>query len=96
MRSIRPTRRPCWSLQHHPLRSRSRHEWFVLRDEDALAARLDTQIGPVVLLSGHTHQAFELVEGHVHHLGGPASYYAIEHAGEAWDFAPPARGPASR
>ena len=64
----------------------------MLRDEDALAARLDTQIGPVVLLSGHTHQAFELVEGHVHHLGGPASYYAIEHAGEAWDFAPAGTG----
>lgn len=83
---------PLLVLQHHPLRSRSRHEWFVLRDEDALAARLDTQIGPVVLLSGHTHQAFELVEGHVHHLGGPASYYAIEHAGEAWDFAPAGTG----
>ena len=46
----------------------------------------------VLLLSGHTHQTFELVEGHVHHLGGPASYYAIEHAGEAWDFAPAGTG----
>lgn len=74
-------------LQHHPVRSRSTHEWFVLRDGEAVERRLAEQDTPLVLLTGHTHQAFQLKEGRVHHVGAPSTYYPIEHDGTDWRFA---------
>jgi len=85
-------RAPLLMLQHHPLRSRSTHEWFTLVDADRLAQALIRREGPVVLLSGHTHQSFELLEGSVHHIGAPSTYYAITHDGSDWWFAPDGTG----
>ena len=78
---------PLLVLQHHPLRSRSTHEWFVLRGGRQLDARLREFNAPVVLLTGHTHEAFEAREGGVHHIGAPSTYYAIRHAGADWTLA---------
>lgn len=78
---------PILMLQHHPLRSRSEHEWFVLRDAHLLEDGLAKHTAPIVLLTGHTHQAFQLLEGSVHHIGAPSSYYPIEHDGPEWRFA---------
>ena len=78
---------PILLLQHHPVRSRSTHEWFVLRDAESVERRLAEQDTPLVLLTGHTHQAFQLKEGRVHHVGAPSTYYPIEHDGTDWRFA---------
>lgn len=78
---------PVLMLFHHPLRSRSSHEWFVLRDKELLEESLARRSGPVVVLTGHTHQAFQLLQGQVHHIGAPSTYYPIEHDGPQWQFA---------
>mgnify|MGYP001281228887 CR=1 FL=1 len=83
---------PLLLLMHHPLRSRSTHEWFVLRHGPALADRLAALAGPVVILSGHTHEAFVAHEGSVWHVGAPSTYYAISHDGPNWTFAPHGAG----
>lgn len=83
---------PLLLLMHHPLRSRSTHEWFVLRDAAVLERRLAHQQGPVVVLTGHMHQAFEAIEGHVHHVTAPSTYYPIVHEGRDWQFAPDGTG----
>jgi Icc protein len=81
---------PLLMLQHHPLRSNSTHEWFVLNEVERLAAAVADVAAthrPLVLLTGHTHQAFQSLEGSVHHIGAPSTYYAIEHDGNDWRFA---------
>lgn len=78
---------PLLLLQHHPLRSRSTHEWFVLKGAEDLERALADVRRPVVLLTGHTHQAFQSKEDAVHHIGAPSTYYAIEHDGADWKFA---------
>lgn len=77
---------PVLLLQHHPMLSNSTHDWFVLREGERLAAAFGAVRQPVVVLTGHTHEAFESREGLVHHLGAPSTYYAIAHDGEEWMF----------
>ncbi|MBK9475461.1 MAG: metallophosphoesterase [Tetrasphaera sp.] len=76
--------RPTLVLMHHPLRSRSTHEWFLLRERHLLTDALTRHTAPVVLATGHTHEAFEAVDGLVTHLGAPSTYYAIVHTGDTW------------
>lgn len=76
--------RPTLVLMHHPLRSRSTHEWFLLRERHLLTEALTRHTAPVVLATGHTHEAFEAVDGLVTHLGAPSTYYAIVHIGDTW------------
>lgn len=76
---------PTVVLMHHPLRSRSTHEWFTLARGAELEARLLAHGDPLVLLSGHTHEAYEDTVGEVRLLGAPATYYGIAHDGEQWD-----------
>lgn len=75
---------PTLVLMHHPLRSRSTHEWFLLREGHLLIEALTRHTAPVVLATGHTHEAFEAVDGLVTHLGAPSTYYAIVHSGDTW------------
>lgn len=79
--------RPLLLLQHHPIRSRSTHPWFVLRGAELLQARLREFVAPVVVLTGHTHEAFEDRDGRIHHVGAPSTYYPIHHEGEDWSVA---------
>lgn len=76
---------PAALLMHHPLRSRSTHEWFTLRDVDVLEQRLRRHRWPLMLLSGHTHEAFVDVVGEVQLLGAPSTFYGIAHSGAEWE-----------
>jgi Icc protein len=76
---------PVAVVMHHPLRSRSTHPWFTLGGAGKLEQRLLEHRSPVVLLSGHTHEAFEGVVGSAHLLGAPSTFYGIAHYGEQWE-----------
>lgn len=75
---------PAAILMHHPVRSRSTHPWFTLGEAQELEQRLLKQRTPMVLLSGHTHEAFEEAVGDVRLLGAPSTFYGIAHAGQQW------------
>lgn len=75
---------PTVVLMHHPMRSRSTHPWFTLGGAADLEQRLVQQGGPLILLSGHLHQAFEDAIGTVRLYGAPATFYGIAHDGEKW------------
>jgi Icc protein len=70
---------------HHPLRSRSTHPWFTLGGAGKLERRLLEHRSPLVLLSGHTHEAFEDIVGSARLLGAPSTFYGIAHDGEQWE-----------
>jgi Icc protein len=80
--------RPAVLLMHHPVASRSTHEWFVLRGREELVAALESHPAPLVVLSGHTHEAFEARLGDAYLLGAPATYYSIRHDGPSYEFVP--------
>lgn len=75
---------PTVVLMHHPVRSRSTHPWFTLAGAEELEQRLSEHEQPLVLLSGHLHEAFEDSIGGVRLYGGPATFYGIAHDGEGW------------
>lgn len=76
---------PTAILMHHPVRSRSTHPWFTLGDAGELERRLVEHRTPLVLLSGHTHEAFDDVVGPARLLGAPSTFYGIAHDGERWE-----------
>lgn len=76
---------PTALLMHHPMRSHSTHPWFTLADGEELEQRLSKHRRPLVLLSGHTHEAFEDVVGDVRLLGAPSTFYGIRHDGEQFE-----------
>jgi 3',5'-cyclic-AMP phosphodiesterase len=78
--------RPAVLLMHHPLESRSTHEWFTLAGRDAAVAAVERHTAPLVVLSGHTHEAHAARCGTAHLFGAPATYYSIRHHGG--DFEP--------
>lgn len=78
--------RPSVLLMHHPLESRSTHEWFTLGGGERLAAALETHPAPLVVLSGHTHEAYESRRGRAHLIGAPSTWYAIRHRGDEFDL----------
>ena len=78
--------RPAVLLMHHPLESRSSHEWFTLGDGERLAATLESHPAPLVVLSGHTHQAYESRRGRAHLIGAPSTWYAIRHREDEFDL----------
>ena len=73
---------------HHPLLSRSTHPWFTLGNAEALAGVVQRHAGPLVLLSGHTHEAFDARLGEAYLYGAPSTYYGIVHEGDTWSYAP--------
>lgn len=78
--------RPAVLLMHHPIESRSTHEWFTLRGREAVVAAVEAHKHPLVILSGHTHEAYEGRLGNAQLLGAPATYYSIRHRGDEFDF----------
>ncbi|MDO5502270.1 MAG: metallophosphoesterase [Actinomycetia bacterium] len=84
--------RPVILLMHHPISSRSTHEWFSLEHREEAAAAVESYPGPLVVLSGHTHEAFEGRLGTAHLLGAPSTYYSIRHDGEEFEFVATAHG----
>lgn len=83
---------PTVLLMHHPLRSPSTHPWFTLGGGDLLAERVERHSGPLVVLSGHTHEAFETWLGTAYLLGAPSTYYGLVHTGDTWTYAPERTG----
>lgn len=86
--------RPAVLLMHHPLASRSTHEWFVLRGREELVVALESHAAPLVVLSGHTHEPYEARLGDAYLLGAPATYYSIRHDGDTFEFVPAEYGAA--
>ena len=80
--------RPAVLLMHHPLQSRSTHEWFTLRGGEAAAEAVAAHTAPLVILSGHTHEAYAASLGDAYLLGAPSTYYSIRHRGDEFDFVP--------
>lgn len=78
--------RPAVLLMHHPIESRSTHEWFTLAGGAAAAAAVAAHTAPLVVLSGHTHEAYQARLGSAHLLGDPSTYYTIRHRGDEFDF----------
>ena len=69
---------------HHPLRTSSTNAWFVTHDRgEAIAALLQAGV-PVIVLTGHTHEAYAEHLGNVRFWGAPACYYALTHTGDTW------------
>lgn len=79
---------PAVLLMHHPIQSRSTHEWFTLRGGEAAARAVASHTAPLVILSGHTHEAYASTLGSAHLLGAPSTYYTIRHRGDEFDFVP--------
>lgn len=75
---------PTVVLMHHPVRSRSTHPWFTLGGAGELEQRLSDHRIPLILLSGHLHQAFDDTVGDVRLYGAPATFYGIAHDGQEW------------
>ena len=75
-------------LMHHPIESRSTHPWFTLEGRAAVVEKVAAHTAPLVVLSGHTHEAFEGRLGSAQLLGAPSTYYAIEHSGAEFEFVP--------
>src|SRR5579875_2590152 len=84
--------RPAVLLHHHPVHSRSTHPWFVLEHRDEAVDALARRSAPLLMLSGHTHDAFEARDGAVHFVGAPSTYYGIAHDAERWAPTPGATG----
>lgn len=80
--------RPTVLLMHHPLQSRSTHEWFTLRGGDEARAAVAAHTGPLVVLSGHTHESYQARLGQAYLVGAPSTYYTIRHRGAEFDFVP--------
>ena len=78
--------RPAVLLMHHSIESRSTHEWFTLGGRDEVVAAVEAHPAPLVILSGHTHEAYEGRLGQAQLLGAPATYYSIRHRGDEFDF----------
>ena len=55
---------------------------------EALAGVVQRHVGPLVLLSGHTHEAFDARLGEAYLYGAPSTYYGIVHEGDTWSYAP--------
>lgn len=78
--------RPAVLVMHHPLESRSTHEWFTLRGGERLAAAFESHPAPLVVLSGHTHEAYEAHRGRAHLIGAPSTWYVIRHRGDEFEL----------
>lgn len=79
---------PALLLMHHPVESRSTHAWFTLGGGEEGRERLATHTSPLVVLSGHTHEAYASRLGEAHLLGAPSTYYSIAHDGDAFELVP--------
>lgn len=73
-------------LMHHPILSRSSHEWFVLEGGAEAELAVASHPAPLVVLSGHTHESFQGRAGEAYLIGAPATYYSIRHDGPRFEF----------
>jgi Icc protein len=84
--------RPAIVIHHHPVHSRSTHEWFTLEGRDLVLEALARRSAPLLMLSGHTHEAFEAQVGPVRFIGAPSTYYGLAHGGDGQEVDPGGTG----
>lgn len=84
--------RPAVLLHHHPVHSPSAHEWFTLAHREEVLAALDRRTAPLLMLSGHTHEAYDEQVGPVRFVGAPATYYGLRHDADRWTHEPSTTG----
>ncbi|MGB8862190.1 MAG: metallophosphoesterase [Ilumatobacteraceae bacterium] len=77
---------PTIVAMHHPPITTSTHEWFQLDGAEALVAALGRRNDVKVVLSGHLHQAFNVVLGRVSYIGCSSSWYSIAHRGDEYSL----------
>lgn len=78
---------------HHPIRSRSSHEWFQLDESDLLQAELLKRHQVKLITTGHVHDPFEFEIDRdgvdpLWLLGCPAVSLAIDHDGSNYELMP--------
>lgn len=77
---------PTVLFMHHPVESRSTHEWFTLSGHEEAVRAVAEHRGPLVVLSGHTHEGYRGRLGAAYLIGSPSTYYSIRHRGDEFDF----------
>ncbi|MEQ1874100.1 MAG: metallophosphoesterase [Ilumatobacteraceae bacterium] len=70
---------PTLLALHHPPISTSTHPWMRLEGGAELATALAARGDVRVVLSGHLHEAFNVVFGGVSYIGCSSSFYSIKH-----------------
>jgi Icc protein len=70
---------PTLLALHHPPISTSTHPWMRLEGGAELATALAARSDVRVVLSGHLHEAFNVVFGGVSYIGCSSSLYSIKH-----------------
>jgi len=64
---------------HHPPITTSTHPWMRLEGASELVAALTARGDVRVVVSGHLHEAFNVVLGGVSYIGCSSSFYSIKH-----------------
>lgn len=70
---------PTLLALHHPPITTSTHPWMRLEGGTELAAALTARGDVRVVVSGHLHEAFNVVLGGVSYIGCSSSFYSIKH-----------------
>lgn len=70
---------PTLLALHHPPITTSTHPWMRLEGGNELAIALAARGDVRVVLSGHLHEAFNVVFGGVSYIGCSSSFYSIKH-----------------
>ena len=80
LRRLGPTDGPPTVLAlHHPPITTSTHPWMRLEGGGELVVALSARGDVRVVLSGHLHEAFNVVVGRVSYIGCSSSFYSIKH-----------------
>ena len=73
---------PTLLALHHPPISTSTHPWMQLQGGPELATALAARGDVRVVLSGHLHEAFNVVLGGVSYIGCSSTFYSIKHCNQ--------------
>jgi Icc protein len=76
--------RPTLLALHHPPISPSTHEMFRLARAPELVAACTARPHVRGIVTGHLHEAFERVAGHLVVVGCPSTWYSIVHEGDTY------------
>ncbi len=80
-------------VMHHPYASRSTHPWFSLEGAQRLRSVLASRPDVRLLLTGHTHERYDVSEPWgLTMRGGAATYYGLRHDGTEMTYAPGTAG----
>lgn len=69
---------------HHPPITVRTNRWFILDGAAALVQLLSSRTDVRLVVSGHLHDAFEMVLGGVAYVGCSSTWYSIGHHVDTW------------